>query len=399
MTLKAAGALLLLFLAAEFARLFLLFYRLNHLAGYAFLAVLAGLFAALLLAGLFSSRAPEPMTRPDFATASHHELVNYCRYLSRRLVYLGNNPLFDREGRHAVAEVVSYIRDMLRAHPLRDDLQRTIVTMEHERFPELLASLKEKADWEIQSAVLQAMKDSSCVHTEDNSPWNLNTRQLSLIIRLTDQLAGVSRLRERLGFAIDAFRLAWTTHRSDWRQRLQNHLILSRALPRRCALDLADMLWSGWRIMFTGRIAVDRCLHIGLWTPEEALTRLNAQIEEMEVQIRTLFLTHVFNETKPLLRPDPLPESFDEGVYWNAASHAIKTALGAAVAANRKEPTSSSTEKTTIQPEPERDLADSNGRLMKHRHRRRSHKPAILRIAETFGQRIKYGLLSRRLYK
>jgi hypothetical protein len=396
--LKMAGLFFLLFLAAEFARLFLLFYRFNHLAGFAFLAILALTALSLLVAWLTSSRAPEPLPRPDFTTADHHALVDYCRYLSRILVYLGSNPLLDRQARHAAADAVAYIRDMLRAHPLRDDLLRTIEMMEKERIPAVQLPLKEKAEGEIQLAVLQSMKDEVTAKAEHFSTGKLFLRHLTLTIRVTDQLASVSRLRERLQFTVDALRLSWTADRSEWCQQLQSALASQRVLQRKQALDLTRILWSGWRMMSTGRTAMDRCLHIGLWTPAEAASRLTSQMEDMAVQIRTLFLDHVLNDAKYFFKPDSTPDSWNESVYWSSVHHAVKTAFDSTAAAFKLNAPDHPNPSFLLKPEQERPLIESKEHHG-HRHHHRTRMPAFLRIAVTFGQRIKYGFLSRRLYR
>jgi hypothetical protein len=57
---------------------------------------------------------------------THKQMRAACRELQREFICWRRNPGLSQEQRDEARNGVAYIKDMLRAHPLNDDLHRTI---------------------------------------------------------------------------------------------------------------------------------------------------------------------------------------------------------------------------------------------------------------------------------
>ena len=156
-----AGVLLSFIFLAECLRLFFLLYQIHPAAGFAFAgALLIGILALLiyLWRGLRACpRVLVPPPMPELAAASHAEMRRYCKYLVEYLDRLAENPNLDAEAVKAAQDRIAYIEDVLGAHPLNDDLVRTIAKTEEETIGPLLRHLDEKASQEVRRSVRDVM--------------------------------------------------------------------------------------------------------------------------------------------------------------------------------------------------------------------------------------------------
>ncbi len=403
--LKVAGTVILLFGAAECARVYALLYRYHPTVGRSF-AIVAGLAAlCALLWWLLASRSTETPPAPNLETAGHKELSAYCRHLIRVLIDTGNNPHLPRGAGRAAAEQVRHIEEVLGAHPLKDDLVRAITQTTRDALPALWAPLKDQLRKEADHQALQTMR--ALIASPQDSPSSAKglLGNLVFVSRILQTLCPAKPIRERLCAVADVLRLSAQLEASDLRLKLQENLLLHHGLPRPAALDLAQWLGAGWQVLLIGEAALDRGTAPCAWDSAEAFERLSENMDETAARLRALCVNQVIPAHHPLLRPDPLPEAFNETAYFSSMAHAAKTALeatalylkGNRVAAQQAtgEASHLSTPSFTVS-EPAQGRPE--GRRNPH-HRSRSRPPAFLRVAITFSQRIKYGWLSRRLYK
>lgn len=141
-----AALLLALFLAAEVTRLILLFHRLHPLAGWIMAGVLMLGALAVLLPLLARPRAHDPfIIKPAGAQASHHAKSVCCRQYAHSLWTLSRNGNLPEEQRRYARHAARSIEDVLRAHPLRDDLDRAIHHAETVAVPHVLQPLHQQA--------------------------------------------------------------------------------------------------------------------------------------------------------------------------------------------------------------------------------------------------------------
>ena len=76
---------------------------------------------------------------PELPKASHAEMRRYCDYLIEYLDRLAENRNLDGESVKMAQDRVLNIEDVLGAHPLNDDLVRTIAKTEEETIGPLLS--------------------------------------------------------------------------------------------------------------------------------------------------------------------------------------------------------------------------------------------------------------------
>ncbi|MCK5805699.1 MAG: hypothetical protein KAI66_22895, partial [Lentisphaeria bacterium] len=80
----------------------------------------APLFAFMSLAAPHRAKAPPPAR----GEGTYDEWLKQARLLGRVLLYYGDNPAIPGELRHAFHDARMDLHDTLKAHPLRDDLER-----------------------------------------------------------------------------------------------------------------------------------------------------------------------------------------------------------------------------------------------------------------------------------
>ena len=96
-----------------------------------------------------SGRMQVPDIPKNLNQASFSQLKQYTVYLMVSLRRFSDSPLFDSDDCHLAADRAEYIQDMLGAHPLRDDLIRTIVETENGTFLPGLKQIQEPSQFEV----------------------------------------------------------------------------------------------------------------------------------------------------------------------------------------------------------------------------------------------------------
>ena len=156
-----AGLLITLLVFIELFRAFFFFYRINHTVGWVFAgAVIFTTLAVPIYIWRVLASYPKVITPPDIPPlkeAGFKDLRNYGQYLIAYMERLSRNPNLEPEQVVLAKTGIDELRDVLGAHPLRDDLQRAITQTEDEVIGVLLDTLGDLARSEIRRSVRDVM--------------------------------------------------------------------------------------------------------------------------------------------------------------------------------------------------------------------------------------------------
>lgn len=130
----AVGLLLAFFAVIELFRAGVFFYRLNHVLGWAFAALVAAVAIGLpLYVWIVLTSYPKVLTPPSLPPleeAGYKDLRAYCKYLVQYMLRLTENPNLDERSARVVQEGLADMEDVLGSHPLLDDLRRAMARAE-----------------------------------------------------------------------------------------------------------------------------------------------------------------------------------------------------------------------------------------------------------------------------
>lgn len=275
-----AAVLLVLCLASEVARLVLLFYRLHPLAGWIMAGMLLLSALAVLLPLLARPRAQEPFIKPASAQASHHEKSVCCRQCAYYLWTLSRNGNLPEEQRRYARHAARSIESVLRAHPLRDDLDRTIHHVETAAVPRVLQPLHQQAIERLDAIVKAHLVGFSTGPFTALETVAFLARTLSFVVNLPSLYAPHLGLRARL-------RMAYRMLRHVARFLPFSHALHAQLVtqcpgwPPAAADAVARALTAGWITSCVGVAIMDRFIVGWSQNPAEAEARLSERQGEV----------------------------------------------------------------------------------------------------------------------
>jgi len=395
-----------LFFLGELARLFMLFYRLHPVAGWTF-AALMGLGLVYLLARGFVAwrsipRALKPPPRPDPAHPDHDAMAAWCGYLERYLRRMARNPHLPDEARAFARSKAADIVDTLSAHPLNDDLARTIERTETDVLAPLLQSLDELAAAEVRKSVRDVMLAVTF------SPYP-SVDLLVVLYRNTSMVLRVSRIyrarpspREELLILRDIMTTVAAVNFLNISRKLMESLLSQIPFIGRVADDIAQGLGAGLLTSVTGHAAMDRCAAYRGWSREEEIQSLGAKTAGFLKDVRDMFTRDLLPDLKTrICAAAPAAESDAPG-FWDKVTRGVAAAV---------DMTARTLDFIVIKPVEAsvqgvatagafvgRSVADAGSTIARGaRHAGRSSRRHASRVFQTFAQRIKYTFLSRRM--
>ncbi len=380
---KILAMVLLVLVVAESLRFVLLFYRIHPILGMAAGAVLFLVGLRLLLFLIFASRPLDPPELPDIAAARHDDMRRYCKYLSLLFRQLSANRYLASEPRNVAFDKTAEIDGVLRAHPLNEDLLRAIQQAEQELLPPIFEQLGGRAEPDVREAAARTMLGLAGGPYESVESAAAIGRGLAATARVIDIYAHPAGLRARFCLLGDALRVCLEADESGFTRRVLDHLSSRSALAPDRAVALARGLTGAWMTIFAARAAADRCSALRNWEPARAATRILGTAQEISNLTAQLFTEQVATQLRGRLRTDSVAADGGEAIDQTARTALMEAAR--AIAAKPPAAAQAPTNPTT-----------SHGES--HRHRRHApRRKGLLRVAQTFGQRIKYGFLGRQL--
>ncbi|HPF98858.1 MAG TPA: YcjF family protein [Kiritimatiellia bacterium] len=393
-----------LFFLGELARLYMLFYRIHPIAGWTYAAILGLGFLYVLVRAIVAwrsiPRALTPPPRPDLDHPDHKAMLAYSRYLARFLRRMGRNTHLPQEARSFAREKAADIADTLSAHPLNDDLVRTIQKTENEVIAPLLQSLDELAAGEVRKSVRDVMLGVTF------SPYP-SVDLLVVLYRNTAMVLRVSRIyrarpspREELTILRDIMTTVAAVNFLNISRKLMESLLSQIPFIGGVADDIAQGIGAGLLTSVTGHAAMDRSGAFRGWNREEEIQSLGSKTAGFLKDVKDMFTKDLLPDLKPRICAVATPAQADAPGFWEKVIRGVAAAVDATARTLDfiviKPATASVQGVATAGAFVTRSVADAGSSIARGaKHAGRSSRRHISRVLQTFGQRIKYTFLSR----
>ncbi len=398
------GILLSLIFLAELARMFLLLQRISPVLGWLFVAVLAGGVIALLGHYLLSLRRnPRAVTPPplpeDLAQATFPELRRYTKYLARYLRRLAENPTLDGESRRRAHATSAEIEEVLRHHPLLDDLRRSIARTEADVVTPLLAALGEKASKEVRQCVRDVMLGVTLSPYASIDLLFVLYRNGSMVLRIARIYRTRPAIREQLLILHDVFAVCATVSFLNIGRKLIENLFSQVPIVGRFIDDIGQGMGAGLMTSVAGHAAMDRCAAFRAWSKEEEAKSLSHHMGRFLTDVRDLFTRDLLPEVKVRILSGLPREQAQQAEVSSQIAAGISSAVDATVRSLDMGMVSTA---VAGGPMDTSDLAQwEDESPIHHGRRRRNHHhrspfSGAGRVLQTFGQRVKYTFRSRK---
>jgi hypothetical protein len=391
------GLFLCMFMVAECARTFLLFYRIHRIAGWTF-AVLLGLVGVWALWYLTAALRAQPpvLVPPTLADPpGHKDMRRYCQYLIRYLERLSENHALPDDQRQAARDKATAIAEVLKAHPLNDDLDRAIQQTENDVIAPLLGQLDEKAGHEVRQCVRDIMLAVMVSPYASMDLLIVLYRNAAMVLKVVQVYRSRPGAREQFHILRDIFLVVVTVNFLNISRKLIESLFAHVPLVGRVVDDIGQGLGAGLLTSVAGHAAMGRCRAFRGWSREEEVRSLGAQMAGFLTDVRDLFTKDLLGELKGRIRSEVPPGTADQPGFWDTIARGVNSAVDA---------TARALDSLVVRPAVAgaqgiasaggyvtRGVVQATSSVARHsaRHTRRATH-GILRVARLVGQRIKY---------
>jgi hypothetical protein len=326
-----AGVLLGFVFFAECLRLFLFFHRIHPAAGFAFAGILLIGILALFIYLWKGLRAyprvlvPPPM--PELPKASHAEMREYCEYLIEYLDRLAENRNLDGEFVKVAGDRARDIQDALGAHPLNDDLVRTIAKTEEETIGPLLSRLDEKASQEVRRSVRDVMLAVTLSPYPSVDILIVLYRSFKMVFRVMRIYKSRPALREEWLILRDILVVVATVNFLNISRKLLESLFSQVPVIGRVIDDIGQGLGAGLLTSVSGHAAMDRCAAFRGWNNEEEVRSLGARMTNFLADVKDLFTKDLMPELKGRIRSVVSPNEADRPGFWDTITRGVASAI------------------------------------------------------------------------
>jgi len=396
------GVLFTFFVLVEMLRIFLLFYRINPVVGWLYVAIL--LMAAFwLIKGFIREwyaypRALKPPPLPEqLETADFKSLHAYCKYLLRYLDRLSDNACFEEEDLNRLDDGINSIVDALKAHPLRDDLIREIEQTEIQVIAPLLDKLKQQASKEIRHSVRDVMLGVTLSPYHSMDIFVVIYRNASMVLRIVKIFESRPQGKEQLLVLRDTLRVVATVNMLNLGKNIFENLFAQIPIIGRSIDDMGQGIGAGLLTSASGYAAIERCAAFRGWDKGVASVSLAGQAARFLADVKDLFTKDVLPNMKNRICSTSAPDAVNEPGFWDNVTRGIMASFDASaktVDALVVKPVAAGTKVVTdfgMRTAPPQKQAVH---IEKHTSRHHSGKRprGTQRVLRTFGQRIRYTL-------
>ncbi len=326
-----AGVVLTTLFLVELLRIFMFLYRITPVLGFAFAAFLLALTLIIIARFIVARRrSPPVLVAPplgDPNTATHAEMVAYCRYLARYLDRLSENENLDSAQQTAAREQVATIKDVLRAHPLNEDLRMTIRKSEREIIEPLLAELGELSSREVRHCVRDVMIGVTLSPYPSMDLLIVLYRNFAMVTRVISMYRSRPAWREQFMILRDILVVVATVNFINLNRKLLENLFSQIPVVGRFIDDIGQGVGAGILTSVAGHAAIDRCAAFKGWDREAEAASLAARATRFLVDVRQLFTHDLLPELKSRIRADVPEEIIKEPGFWDSIERGINSAV------------------------------------------------------------------------
>ncbi len=402
-----AGAMLTFLVVIELFRIFIMFYRINPVLGWAYVGVLS-LFLITISVYIWRGmgrypRALRPPPLPPLTEATHKELKRYAHYLITYLKRVADNRNLSEKDAARLYEEIESMTGLLQHHPLNEDLIRIIQKTDHEILPPILKRLKDQAEKEIRRSVRDVMLGVTLSPYHSMDILIVIYRNFAMIFRVMAIYETRPSPRAQWRILRDVIRVVATVNFLYIGRNLIENLFSFVPWVGRVADDIGQGLGAGLFTSAAGHAAIERCATYHAWDKDLAVESLTAQTRDFLRDVKNIFTKDVLPDIKNRIVSEAPQDKVNEPGFWDNLQNGVNKAFDATIKAagsmipriqTPPEPRPAGTAPRSRAAYSHADTTPEydDDRYPRERRRRRSGRShrGVSRVLRTFGQRIKY---------
>ncbi len=399
---KIALVLLAALVGLELLRAFRMFWSWKHVAGLAFVGVVAlvTIWLAFKLARFLAEhRLIRPPRSPEQGATSHDEMVEYSRYQIQLLKRLSQNPDYAPDQQKSVRQYAYDIEEVLSAHPLLDDLQRSIRKINSQIIAPLQADARARAEALTRERIKSVLEDVIEPPFPVAVPFVVFYVQLMLVTRIADFYWPRLALREYGLILRDVFDTLATGRFFKLGHSLFAGIYANSPPLGPAVDDLGQSLTTIWLTTTVSQAVILRCETTEEWDTDAAVEKMNSRIVEMLAQTKDSFLRDGMPILRLRIRHSAPPGTPDAAGFSEIVSNGIALAIDSVVRGYKNQSPEQvvATARRTMSGDgaPLDEGVERSG--SRERRRRRSRRRGPFGVLANFGQRLKYSLFSGHL--
>ncbi len=290
------GVLLTFFAVLEVLRAYQILREMHPVAGYAFLAVVVGLLAWLVVY-VWGNMAvfPKPLKSPpidDAAAATDRQLKKYVQYLKRFLRRLIANENLSEDDHAQITAALNQLEEQSPAD--RDACVALITAIELNHIKPALKKLDLQAAKQVRDSMRDIMVGVTLSPYKSADLLIVLYRNLVMLVRIVKVYRVRPAVSEQLGIFSDIINVIATVNYINMGKNLIEGLGSRVPGIGRFVDDIAQGIGAGFMTTITGHAAMDRCRAFKGWDEAEAKKHLLSHIGDFYNDVKDMFFKDVW---------------------------------------------------------------------------------------------------------
>ncbi len=290
------GVLLSFFAVLEVLRAYQILREMHPIAGYAFLAVVAGLLLWLLVY-VWANLAvfPKALKAPpmdDAAGANGRQLKKYVQYLKAFLRRLAANENLTEDERSQIGHALGQLESQSLSD--RDGCLSLIGTIEQNHIQPVLKTLDAQASRQVRDSMRDIMVGVTLSPYKSADLLIVLYRNLTMIVRIVKVYRVRPAVSEQVRIFSDIINVIATVNYINMGKNLIEGLGSRVPGIGRFVDDIAQGIGAGFMTTICGHAAMDRCRAFKRWDEAEAKKHLLSHIGDFYNDVKDMFFKDVW---------------------------------------------------------------------------------------------------------
>ncbi|MHC5162350.1 MAG: DUF697 domain-containing protein, partial [Planctomycetota bacterium] len=296
-TVIVIGVLLTFFAVLEVLRAYQILREMHPVAGYAFLAIIAGVLGWLVVyvwgnMAVFP-KALKPPRIDDVQAATDRQLKKYVQYLKRFLQRLIANPNLSDDDRSQITHALSQLESQSAAD--RSAVLNLITAIEENHIKPVLKTLDAAAAKQVRDSMRDIMVGVTLSPYKSADLLIVLYRNLVMVVRIVRVYRVRPALSEQLGIFSDIINVIATVNYINMGKNLIEGLGSKVPGIGRFVDDIAQGIGAGFMTTITGHAAMDRCRSFRGWNEVEAKKHLLSHVGDFYNDVKDIFFKDVWS--------------------------------------------------------------------------------------------------------
>ena len=290
------GVLLTFFAVLELLRAYQILREMHPMAGYVFLAVIAGLLGWLVIY-VWGNMAvfPKALRAPkidDVTNATDRQLKKYIQYLKRFLQRLVSNPNLSDDDHSQITNALSQLENQ--SFSDRTEALNLISAIEENHIKPVLKTLDDAASKQVRDSMRDIMVGVTLSPYKSADLLIVLYRNLVMVVRIVRVYRVRPSLSEQLRIFSDIINVIATVNYINMGKNLIEGLASRVPGIGRFVDDIAQGIGAGFMTTITGHAAMDRCRSFRGWNEAEAKKHLLSHVGDFYNDVKDIFFKDVW---------------------------------------------------------------------------------------------------------